>query len=43
MSMTTRQVSGPAGLDVRLSAGALPGHVTAVTVTIVTVLAGLAG
>lgn len=75
MSMTTRQVSGPAtrpvrsrrsrplavaaataaaltmwaiasqvaGLDVRLSAGALPEHVTAVTVAVVTVLAGLAG
>ena len=75
MSMTTRQVPGPAarparslrsrplavaaataaalavwaiasqvaGLDVRLSAGALPGHVAAVTVAVVTVLAGLAG
>lgn len=32
-----------AGLDVRLSAGAVPEHVTAVTVAVVTVLAGLAG
>lgn len=32
-----------AGLDVRLSAGALPEHVTAVTVAVVTLLAGLAG
>ena len=32
-----------AGLDARLSAGALPKHVTAVAVTVVTVFAGLAG